>query len=211
MRFTVFGDDIEKSLQKEINSDPMLKSYQEVNDMQDLGYTYKDIQGHEYENDGIGGWTMDGEPVEQEFVRKQIQEDIFTEEMGTRIILNNLSTNGKIVDLNKYRNEVAASALYCINDVYGSDIDLVEMCNRLFGKQFKYKDAREIDDMLGSMKGIGAKVSSDYLDLITDEERKKVEEYYKLRYGLSKYLDNFIQSDTKDNRVGAYRNYKPIQ
>ena len=169
MRFTIFGDDIERTLQRQINSDPMMQAYQEINDMQDLGYTYKAEDGHSYTYDGLGGWIVDGKDrsKSKEYIVKQIHKDKASQDIGRAIVLNNISVNGSIPYPDRYDNQIKAASFMIANDA-DKNGDIVEALKLIYGDKINYKDANAITKAIFDMKGAGNRVANEYEDVIAD-------------------------------------------
>ena len=169
MRFTIFGDDIERTLQRQINSDPKMQAYQEINDMQDLGYTYKAEDGHSYTYDGLGGWIVDGKDrsKSKEYIVKQIHKDKASQDIGRAIILNNISVNGSLPYPDRYDNQVKVASFMIANDADNNG-DIIEALKLIYGDKINYKDANAITKAIFDMKGAGNRVANEYEDIIAD-------------------------------------------
>lgn len=168
-RFTIFGDDIEQTLQRQINNDPGMQAYQEINDMQDLGYTYKDNLGNTYTYDGLGGWIVNGNDrsKSKEWVIRQIHKDKAAQDIGRAIVINNVSVNGAMVDLNRYSNQVMAASVMIANDANNNG-DIIEALHLIYGDKIDYTDANAITKAIFALKGTGNRVAQQYEDIIAD-------------------------------------------
>lgn len=168
-RFTIFGDDIEQTLQRQINNDPGMQAYQEINDMQDLGYTYKDNNGNTYTYDGLGGWIVNGndKSKSKEWVTRQIHKDKAAQDIGRAIVMNNVSVNGAMVDLNRYSNQIMAASVMIANDA-NKNGDIIEALHLIYGDRIDYTDANAITQAIFSLKGTGNRVAQEYEDIIAD-------------------------------------------
>lgn len=168
-RFTIFGDDIEKTLQRQINNDPGMQAYQEINDMQDLGYTYKDNLGNTYTYDGLGGWVVNGNDRSKpkEWVIRQIHKDKAAQDIGRAIVMNNVSVNGAMVDLNRYSNQIMAASVMIANDANNNG-DIIEALHLIYGDKIDYTDANAITKAIFALKGTGNRVAQQYEDIIAD-------------------------------------------
>lgn len=179
--FTIFGDDIEQKLQYQIDSDPKMQAYQEINDMQDLGYTYKANNGESYTYDGNGGWIVNGvdRSKTQDYVLTQIYKDKSSDELGTAITLNNISINGILTNPNRYDLQLKTAAFVTAND-FDDKIDVLEELKLIYGDDYDDSSVISITDMIFGLKGIGNVVADEYVDKIDKEPLKKLNDIYEL-------------------------------
>lgn len=167
--FMIFGDDIAQQLQRQINTDPGMQAYQEINDMQDLGYTYKDGNGNTYTYDGLGGWIVNGTDKSKttEYVRRQIHKDKAAEDVGNSIILNNISINGTLVNPQRYLTQSKIAAFMIANDARRQG-DIIEALKEIYGNSIDYTSEQAIVDAIFGLKGTGDVVAQEYEDKISD-------------------------------------------
>ena len=167
--FTIFGDDIEQQLQRQINSDPGMQAYQEVNDMQDLGYTYKDNNGNTYIYDGLGGWIVNGNDKSKntEWVRRQIHKDKAAQDVGRAIAIRNISVDGHLVNAQRYSNQIMTASFMIANDANKSG-DIIEALKDIYGDKLDYTDANAIATAIFALKGTGNVVADKYRNKIAD-------------------------------------------
>lgn len=169
VRFTIFGDDIEQTLQRQINNDPGMQAYQEINDMQDLGYTYKDNNGNTYTYDRLDGWIVNGNDrsKSKEWVTRQIHKDKAAQDIGRAIVMNNVSVNGAMVDLKRYSNQIMAASVMIANDA-NKNGDIIEALHLIYGDKIDYTDANAITKAIFALKGTGNRVAQEYEDIIAN-------------------------------------------
>lgn len=191
--FTIFGDDIEQQLNRQINTDPGMQAYREINDMQDLGYSYKDHTGNSYTYDGLGGWIMNGTTkVQQDFVRKQIHKDIAAQDIGRDLALNNVSVNGTLVSPERYANQVMVASFMIANDA-NKEGDIIEALKVIYGNSIDYTDANAITRAIFALKGAGNRVADEYEDVIIDPRTyNKFNDIYETCYNLLEVGHRYI-------------------
>lgn len=179
--FSMFGDDIEQTLQYQINSDPKMQAYQEINDMQDLGYTYKDNNGESYTYDGNGGWIVNGtdRTKTEDYVLTQIYKDKASDDLGTAITLNNVSVNGVLTNPNRYDLQLKTTAFVTAND-FDNNTDILEELKAIYGDDYDDSSVISITDMIFGLKGIGNVVADEYVDRINGKPLRKLNDIYEL-------------------------------
>lgn len=167
--FTIFGDDIEQQLQRQVNSDPKMQAYQEIADMQDYGYTYKDNNGNSYTYDGLGGWIVNGtdKSKSEDWVRRQIHKDKAAQDIGRGIVMENISVDGSLVNPKRYSNQIMAASFAIAEDV-DKNGDIIRALKDIYGDSIDYTDANSITAAIFSLKGMGNVVADEYRSKIAN-------------------------------------------
>lgn len=194
--FMIFGNDIEQTLQRQINNDPGMQAYQEVNDMQDLGYTYKDGNNNTYTYDGLGGWIVNGKDKSKstEYVRRQIHKDKASEDIGTAVVLNNISVNGSLVNPTRYADQLMAAALTIANDVR-KDEDIIETLREVYGDSIDYTNMTSIRQAIFGLKGTGNRVAEQYEDYISNPNAfEKLNDIYEIYANMLNVGNSYIRN-----------------
>ena len=194
--FTIFGDDIEQQLQRQINNDPGMQAYQEVNDMQDLGYTYKDNNGNSYTYDGLGGWIVNGTDKSKstEWVRRQIHKDKAAQDVGRAIAISNISVDGHLVNTQKYSNQIMTASFMIANDANKSG-DIIEALKDIYGNKLDYTDANSIATAIFALKGTGNVVADEYRNKIADPATyEKFNDIYEICANMLNIGNRYIRS-----------------
>lgn len=171
IRFTIFGDDIQQQLQKEIDNDPKLQAYQELNDMQTLGYTYKDGLGNTYTYNGLDGWIVNGTQSDKsnDWIVKQIHKDKSSESIGRELALNHRSVNGKLVNKDQYGLDAMTAAIVMVKDL-NPDIDILETLKVLYGDSLNYNNYTDIALGVFSLMSMSGTVAQEYEDSIANPD-----------------------------------------
>lgn len=171
IRFTIFGDDIQQQLQKEIDNDPKLQAYQELNDMQTLGYTYKDGLGNTYTYNGIDGWIVNGTQSDKsnKWVINQIYKDKSSESVGRELALKHRSINGKLVNKDQYGLDAMTAAIVMVNDL-NPNVDILETLKVLYGDSLNYNNYTDIALGVFSLMSISGTVAQEYEDSIANTD-----------------------------------------
>lgn len=169
MSFTIFGDDIAQTLQRQINTDPAMQSVQEVNDMQNLGYTYHDSRGNSIVYDGLGGWIVNknDKSKSQDWVIRQIHKDKASQDIGRSIALDNVNVNGRLVRPERYANQIQIASIMIANDA-NKDGDLIDALKLIYGNKIDYTDPTAIASAIFKMKGTESRVSQEYEEAIAN-------------------------------------------
>lgn len=194
--FTIFGDDIEQQLQRQINNDPGMQAYQEVNDMQDLGYTYKDNNGNSYTYDGLGGWIVNGNDKSKstEWVRRQIHKDKAAQDVGRAIVMSNISVDGHLVNTKRYSNQVMAASFMIANDA-NKNGDIIEVLKDIYGDKIDYTDANAIAAAIFALKGTGNVVADEYRNKIANPVTyEKFNDIYEICANILNVGNRYIRS-----------------
>lgn len=197
--FMIFGDDIAQQLQRQINTDPGMQAYQEINDMQDLGYTYKDGNGNTYTYDGLGGWIVNGTDKSKttEYVRRQIHKDKAAEDVGNSIILNNISINGTLVNPQRYLTQTKIAAFMIANDARRQG-DIIEALKEVYGNSIDYTSEQAIVDAIFGLKGTGDVVAQEYEDKISDPNvYEKLNDIFEIYTNMLNVGNSYIRTINK--------------
>ena len=146
-----------------------MQSVQEVNDMQNLGYTYHDSRGNSIVYDGLGGWIVNknDKSKSQDWVIRQIHKDKASQDIGRSIALDNVSVNGRLVHPERYANQIKIASIMIANDA-NKDGDLIDALKLIYGNEIDYTDPTAIASAIFAMKGKGSRVSQEYEEFIAN-------------------------------------------
>lgn len=192
--FTVFGYNTDE-LQRQINADPKLRSYQELNEMKNLGYSYKDSKGGTYQYDGVNGWIINGEfsNKSENWVVDQIHKDMAGIDMGRMIAMNNISINGNLVNSDRYDLQLKTAAIMLSNDL-NNQSDFMSALRDVYGYDVVSSwNTNQITQALFDLKGIDNSVSVVYENNISNPDvYRKLNDIYEIYFNMKQIGMNYI-------------------
>lgn len=153
--------------QAAINADTSVRASQELNEMQDWGYTYTLSDGSKLSHKSGSIFELNGKKIDISEAKKAITKEFMIENAVGTLKYQFMDANGNINKKN-YSDMLKIYTIRCINELY-PEIPLIDM-------NYQKLDINNIFNM----KGVGSAVASEYIPNVNMDVNYKLTELYKL-------------------------------
>ena len=132
--------------QQKINQNTSSRAIQEINSMQDYGYSFKTSDDKEIYSSMDGRFYISGQEIPKEEATKAINKTLIIEDATANLKYQFTNNSGKLYDIEGYKKMAKAIAVRAANELH---------------PEISFEDNVTIDDIFAK-KGAGAVVSDDY-------------------------------------------------
>ena len=132
--------------QQKINQNTSSRAIQEINSMQDYGYSFKTSDGREIYSSMDGRFYISGQEIPKEEATKAINKTLIIEDATANLKYQFTNNSGKLYDIEGYEKMAKAIAVRAANELH---------------PEISFENNVTIDDIFAK-KGAGAVVSDDY-------------------------------------------------
>lgn len=132
--------------QQKINQNTSSRAIQEINSMQDYGYSFKTSDGREIYSSMDGRFYISGQEISKEEATKDINKTLIIEDATANLKYQFTNNSGKLYDIEGYEKMAKAIAVRAANELH---------------PEISFENNVTIDDIFAK-KGAGAVVSDDY-------------------------------------------------
>ena len=132
--------------QQKINQNTSSRAIQEINSMQDYGYSFKTSDDREIYSSMDGRFYISGQEIPKEEATKAINKTLIIEDATANLKYQFTNNSGKLYDIEGYKKMAKAIAVRAANELH---------------PEISFENNVTIDDIF-TKKGAGAVVSDDY-------------------------------------------------